>query len=127
MHIICLLAVTLIGSHPSVMMGMMPYKVSITSTSLGSHCLLDTPPIFGSGMGVRDTRRTKRATTKAGVVATISKEDSSTSLHITSGLHTSSGYNSIQKRHLGTTNSRYVHMQPFFITSCLSLANKKCV
>jgi hypothetical protein len=89
--------------------------------------LLDAPPTFGSGMGLRDTRRTKRATTKAGVVARIPKVDASTSLHITSGLHTSSGYNSILKRHLGTNNLRYVHMQLFFIASCLLLANKKCV
>jgi hypothetical protein len=73
------------------MMGMTPYKVSITSTSIGSHCLLDAPPTFESEMGLRDTRRTKRATTKAGVVATIPKADTSTSLHITSGLHTLSG------------------------------------
>ncbi len=76
---------TFIGSCPSVMMGMMPYKVSITSTSIGSHCLLDALPTFESGMGLRNTRRTKRATTKAEVVATILKSDASTSSHITSG------------------------------------------
>ncbi len=106
-HIICLLAVTFIGLRPSVMMGMMPYKVSIlTSTSIGSHHLLDAQPTFRSGMGLRDTRRVKRATTEAGVVARIPKVDASTSLHITSGLHTLSGYNSVRKRHVDTANSR---------------------
>ncbi len=95
---------TLIGLRPSVTMGMTPYKVSITSTSIGSHLLLDDPPTFGSGMGLRDTRRMKRATTKAGVVAMIPKVGTSTSSHITSGLHTLSGYNSVRKRHLGTAN-----------------------
>ncbi len=64
------------------MMGMMPYKVSITSTSIGSHCLLDAPHTFGSGMGLRVMRRMKRVTTKAGVVAMNPKADASTSLHI---------------------------------------------
>jgi hypothetical protein len=113
-----LLNVTLIGLRPSVMMGMMSYKVSITSTRIGSHRLLDAPPIFGSGMGLRVTRRTKRAMTKAGVVATNPKAGASTSLHITSGLPTLNGSNSVQKRQLGTTNSRYVCMQLFFIASC---------
>jgi hypothetical protein len=63
--------VTFIGLCPSVMMVMMPYKVSITSTSIGSHRLLDAQPTFRSEMGLKDMRRMKRATTKAGVVATI--------------------------------------------------------
>ena len=126
-HIICLLTMTLEGLRPSVLMGMMPYKVSITSMSIGSHRLLDALPTFGSGMGMRVTRRTRRAITKAGVVVMKPKADASTSLHITSGLHTLSGSNSIWKRHLDTANLRYVHMQLFFIASCLSLANKKCV
>jgi hypothetical protein len=91
------------------------YKVSITSTSIGSHRSLDPLPTFGSGMGLRVTRRTKRAMTKAGVVATNPMADVSTSSHITSGLGTLSGSNSVRKRRLVTANSRYVRMQLFFI------------
>ncbi len=118
---------TFIGLRPSVMMGKMPYKVSITSTSIGSHRSLDAPPTFEPGMGLRDTRRTKRAMTKAGVVAMIPKANASTSSHITSGSHTLGGYNSVWKRRQSTNNLRYVHMQLFFIASCLSLTNKKFV
>jgi hypothetical protein len=76
---------------------------------------------------VEGHKEDEESNNKAGVVATIPKADASTSLHITSGLHTSSGYNSVRKRHLGTTNLRYVRAQLFFIALCLSLAYKKCV
>ncbi len=55
---------------------------------------------------------------KAGVAALNPLVDANASLHITSGLRTLSGSSSVQKRQLGTVNSRYVHILLFFIAVC---------
>jgi hypothetical protein len=83
--------------------------------SIGSHCSLDAPPAFGSGMGSRVTRKlkkvtTKGASTKAGVAALNPLVDANISLCITSGLRTSSGSSSVWKRRLGTANLMYVRV-----------------
>ncbi len=90
---------------------MMSWKVSITSTRIGNSSSLDALPTFESRMGLRVTRRTKRATTwgamiKAGVAASNPLVDVNTSLHITSVLRTLSGSSSVWKKQLGTANLR---------------------
>jgi hypothetical protein len=55
---------------------------------------------------------------KAGVAASNPLVDVNASSGITSELRTLSGSSSIQKRQLGTTDSRYVHILLIFIDVC---------
>ncbi len=55
---------------------------------------------------------------KARVAALNPQVDTNTSLRITSGLRTLSGFSSFQKRQLGTANLRYVHILLIFIAVC---------
>jgi hypothetical protein len=106
----CLLAVTLKGLRPCVL----PLQELAVIGPWMPHLHLD------QDTGSRVTRKLERGTKKgptikAEVAASNPLVDANTSLGITSGLCTLSGSSSIQKRHLGTANLRYVQMLLIFI------------